>query len=158
MEVFFQWTTKTSLRGVPFLFSAENRKFSCRQLWLLLFTTCTALFVYYQVSLIHDIFVLKPKIVDLHFTRQNEINFPNVVICSLNPSLPKVVEVSRIFYGNTGLMNAQFIQTALNYLYEPVRILARRNVTEAMMAFPYMEVQYAQYFQVVDPRVYEAMR
>ena len=101
--------------------------------------------------------VVQPKVVDIHYERREKLSFPNVVICTLNPNLEKYLEISDL-YGNSGLLNAMFIQMAVNDLYETVRILAKKNLTQVEITYPKLQEQYEEHRKLVDPPYLEILR
>ena len=156
MKYFFAWVGDISLHGIRHGFVSDGkRKFAWQIIWRLLFcaffVTCVAL----QSSLLYEIVYKKPTDVSVQYTRKESINFPNVVLCDMNPDLQPAVELSERTFGSQSvllLMNHQ-IHLAFATLYFAARNEAIRNLTEFIQKYPIMARQYETYYNQTTPLV-----
>ena len=150
MDKIVNWGTNSSIHGISHFVLSGNRSFKNRYFWLTVFTAFTTICLYLQVSLLYQIFVEKPTIVDVFHTRENYLNFPNVVVCDMNQKHDKVIEYFKA-YGNGSRMTEFVVQMSKNNLYEVVRRQFRNDTSWASEIHPILTKQYAEAWAAMIP-------
>ena len=151
MEVVNTWARHASMHFVEQAFTVtRSRSHRARRIVTFLLFTFASFCLFFQFKLLYQIIFVRPTTIDLVYERKHSLSFPNIVICNLNPSYQKILELTSMF-GNVGPLNVQLNQMAVNDLYEPVRIAAKDNLSAMIDKYSVLETQYQYNLNKTDP-------